>query len=444
MLKTPEQIQELRKKLYQKAKQEREFRFYALYDKVYRKDIIEFAYHLVRAKKGAPGIDGVTFEAIAGEGAEGYIQSITEELRAKTYKAEPVRRVYIPKPDSTKRPLGIPTIKDRVIQMAVKIVIEPVFEADFQDSSYGFRPKRDAHKAMDEVNLQLRCKNTQVIDADITKYFDTIPHDRLLEAVAKRIVDKNILKLVKMWLKAPIVEEKNGKKRYKGNDKGTPQGGVISPLLANIYLNSFDIAMKGARLVRYADDLVVLCRYNVHKTFDKMAEVLTNLGLTLNADKTRIVNAAEERFTFLGFTVRLTKSRRTGKTFPLIVPSKKAMLHIRKEIKEITIRKNLAVPTEAIIAKLNELVRGWSGYFYYQHSSMAFSRIKDYLEERVRTYLRRKHRVKGRGYKAYPARYLYEHLGLYRIPTTAPWTLKRTPLKEDDWKAVFGKTERTV
>jgi RNA-directed DNA polymerase len=420
MLKTPDQIRELRQKLYQKAKQEKEFRFYALYDKVWRKDIIEFAYHLVRAKKGSPGIDGVTFDAIEGEGAERYLESITEELRTKTYKAEPVRRVYIPKPDGTKRPLGIPTIKDRVIQMAVKIVIEPIFEADFQHCSYGFRPGRDAHKAMDEVNLQLRCKNTQVIDADITKYFDTIPHDRLLEAVAKRIVDKNILKLVKMWLKAPIVEEENGKKRYKGNDKGVPQGGVISPLLANIYLNAFDVAMQGVRLVRYADDLVILCRYNVRKTFDRMAEVLDTLGLTLNADKTRIINAAEEGFTFLGFTVRLAKSRRTGKTFPLVVPSKKAMLHVRKEIRGITASQNHMVPTEAIVAKLNELVRGWVGYFYYGNSSNACAKIKHYLEERVRTYLRRKHQV--RGYKAYPPSYLYKNLGLYRVPTTASWT----------------------
>jgi RNA-directed DNA polymerase len=250
----------------------------------------------------------------------------------------------------------------------------------------------------------------------------SIPHDRLLEAVAKRIVDKNILKLLKMWLKAPFVEEEKGKRRYTGNDKGTPQGGVISPLLANIYLNLFDIAMEGTRLVRYADDLVVLCRYNVGKTFNTMAEVLRNLGLTLNTDKTKIVDVVKESFTFLGFTVRMAKSRRTGKTFPLIVPSKKAMLHIRKEIKKITIRKNPALPTGVIITRLNELVRGWAGYFYYQHNSEAFSRIKDYLEERVRTYLKRKHRVKGRGYKAYPARYLYQCLGLYRIPTTAAWT----------------------
>ena len=415
MLKTPEHIRELQTKLYQKAKQEAGFRFYALYDKVYRKDIIEHAYHLVKANKGAPGIDGITFEALE-EGAERYLETVIEELRNKTYKASPVRRVYIPKPDGGKRPLGIPTIKDRVVQMAVKLVIEPLFEADFQDSSYGFRPGRDAHQAMNEVSLQLRCKNTQVIDADIRKYFDTIPHDKLLKAVAKRIVDKNILALIKMWLKAPIVEEDGGKRTYKGNDQGTPQGGVISPLLANIYLDTLDAAMKMARLVRYADDLVVLCRYNVRPIFDRMVAVLANLGLTLNPDKTRILNAGEE-----GFTTQIRRNPRTGKTFPLIVPSKKAVGRIRQEIKDATCRKNLALPKEVIIARLNQALRGWANYFYYGHCSTTFAHLKNYTEERVRVYLSRKHRLKGRGYRKYPNAYLYENLGLYSIPTTAPW-----------------------
>ena len=196
---------------------------------MYRNDVIEHAYHRVKAEKGAPGIDGITFEAIEEEGAERYVKQIAGELRSKTYKPSPVGRVTIPKPVGKRRPPGISTIKDRVVQMAVKFVIEPVFEADFQNSSYGFRPGRDAHQAMNEVNLKLRCKNTQVIDADITKYFDTIPHDKLLKAVAKRIVDKNILRLIKMWLKAPIVEEENGKRTFKGNDTGTPQGGVMTP-----------------------------------------------------------------------------------------------------------------------------------------------------------------------------------------------------------------------
>jgi group II intron reverse transcriptase/maturase len=275
---------------------------------------------------------------------------------------------------------------------------------------------------MDEVSLQLRCKNTQVIDADITKYFDTIPHDKLLKAVAKRIVDKNILALIKMWLKAPIVEEKDGKRTYKRSDQGTPQGGVISPLLANIYLNTFDAAMKMARLVRYADDLVVLCRYNVHRVFDRMADLLRNLGLTLNPDKTRILNAAEEGFTFLGFTTQIRRNPRTGKTFPLIVPSQKAMGRIKKEIKDVTCRKNLALPQEVIIARINQALRGWVNYFYYGNCSKTFTHLKHYTEGRVRTYLRRKHRLRCRGYTKYPNPYLYQILGLYSIPTTAPWT----------------------
>lgn len=219
MLETPEKIRELQRKLYQKAKQEKEFRFYLLYDKVYRMDILSHAYRLVRANKGAAGIDGITFESIEEmEGGEQkYLAEMAEELRLKEYKASPVKRVYIPKADGSKRPLGIPTIKDRVVQMAVKIVIEPIFEAEFQENSYGFRPKMNAHQAMDDVSLQLRSGKTQVIDADISKYFDNIPHDKLLKLVAERIVDKNILRLIKMWLKAPIVEEENGKTKYKGS-----------------------------------------------------------------------------------------------------------------------------------------------------------------------------------------------------------------------------------
>ncbi len=269
MLKTPDNIRELQRKLYRKAKQEKEYRFYLLYDKIYRLDILNHAYRLVKANKGAPGIDGETFGSIEERegGAEKYLEEIAGALKRKDYKPQAVRRVYIPKTAGGKRPLGIPVIKDRVVQMAVKIVIEPIFEADFQENSYGFRPKRSAHQAVEDVRNHLLKGKTDVIDADISKYFDTIPHDRLMQLVAKRIVDKQILKLIKMWLKAPIVEEReDGKKEYKGNDKGTPQGGVISPLLANIYLNVLDTlwAVKkvqerlGARLVRYADDSVVL------------------------------------------------------------------------------------------------------------------------------------------------------------------------------------------
>jgi RNA-directed DNA polymerase len=432
-LTTPENIRELQRKLYQKAKQEKGFRFYALYDKVHRADILTYAYHLVKANKGAPGVDGITFEAIAGMegGVKRYLDSLAKELKGKAYKSMPIRRVYIPKAGGGKRPLGISTIKDRVVQMAVKIVIEPIFEADFQENSYGFRPRRNAHQAMDDVSTHLRQGRTQVIDADILKYFDNIPHGKLLKLVARRIADKNMLRLIRMWLKAPVVEEgEDGKKRYKGSDKGTPQGGVISPLLANIYLNVLDKTWKvkrvqerlGARLIRYADDCVVLCRGNTERILEGVRTVLGYLELTLNEEKTQLVDARRESFEFLGFTVEVKRNPRTGKEFPLISPSKKATEHIKAEIKTLTCRKNLTLPKEVVVNKLNEVVRGWTNYFHYGHCSRNLSRVKGFLDERVRIYLRRKHGLKSRGYKAYPYRYLYGNLGLYKIPTTAPWT----------------------
>jgi RNA-directed DNA polymerase len=432
-LETPDRIRELQRKLYRKAKQDPDYRFYLLYDKVYRRDILSHAYRLVKANRGASGVDGLTFERIEERegGAEKYLGQIGEELKGKSYRPMPVRRVYIPKADGRQRPLGTPTIKDRVVQMAVKLVIEPIFEADFEDNSYGFRPKRDAHQAMDDVSLQLRTGKTQVIDADITKYFDTIPHDKLLALVAKRIVDKNILWLIKLWLKAPVVEEgRDGKKRTGGNPKGTPQGGVISPLLANIYLHVLDRVWKvrqveerfKARLIRYADDFVVLCQGQTERVLKGVQTVLEGLELSLNRDKTRVIDAKKQRFDFLGFTLEVKRSSKTGKLFPFITPSSETLAEIKAEIKALTWRKNLSLPKEVVIGKLNELVRGWTGYYYYGNCSRDLKKIKNFLDERVRIYLRRKHAQKSRGYKAYPYRYLHETLGLYKIPTTAPWT----------------------
>jgi group II intron reverse transcriptase/maturase len=432
MLKTPEKIRELQRKLYRKAKQEKEYRFYLLYDKIYRPDILIHAYNLVKANKGAPGIDGETFGSIEESegGAEKYLEKIAGELRRKDYKPQAVRRVYIPKAAGGKRPLGIPVIKDRIVQMAVKIVIEPIFEADFQDNSYGFRPKRNAHQAVEDVNKHLLEGKTEVIDADISKYFDTIPHDKLMQLVAKRIVDKHILKLIKMWLRAPIVEEReDGKKEYKENEKGTPQGGVISPLLANIYLNVLDTlwAVKkvqerlGARLVRYADDSVILCRGSADRILKGLKLVLEELGLTLNEEKTRVVDARHESFNFLGFSIGMKRGQKTGRTYPHTEPSKKALKHIRSEIKQLTTERYSAVPTEDVIRRVNEVARGWVGYFRFGNCTKALSAFKRYLVYRMRIYLRRKHRYQGFGYKAYPDRYYYDSLGLYEVPTKAPW-----------------------
>jgi len=432
VLETPEKIRELQRRLYRKAKQEKEYRFYLLYDKVYRMDILRHAYRLVRANKGAPGIDGQAFEKIEERegGAERYLEEIAGELKRRDYKPQAVRRVYIPKATGGKRPLGIPVIKDRVVQMAMKMVIEPIFEADFQNNSYGFRPKRDAHQAVDDVRKHLLEGRTEVIDADISKYFDTIPHDKLMQVVAKRIVDKQILRLIKMWLKAPIVEEReDGKKEYKGNDKGTPQGGVISPLLANIYLNVLDTlwAVKkvqerlGARLVRYADDSVVLCRGNAGRILKGIKRVLEDLGLTLNEEKTCVVDARQESFNFLGFTIGMRQSRRTGRIYPHVEPSKKARKQIRSEVKRLTTEQYSAVPTEGVIRRVSEVARGWVGYFRYGNCTKALVTLKRYLVYRMRIYLRRKHHYCSFGYKAYPDRYYYDSLGLYEVPTKAPW-----------------------
>lgn len=437
-LTTPERVRTLQRKLYRKARHEPAYRFYSLYDKVHRADILSHAWNLVRSNKGSAGIDGVSFEAIeAGEGVSAFLADLEEALRERTYKPSSVKRVLIPKPDGTQRPLGIPTIRDRVAQMAVKLVIEPIFEADFCDSSYGFRPGRSAHDAVDDVSDTLRSGHTTVIDADLSKYFDTIPHARLLTVVAKRIADGAILRLIRMWLKAPVVEEgEDGKGRHtgggKGSRKGTPQGGVISPLLSNLYLHVLDRLWErrqlerrlGARLVRYADDCVVLCRWDADRPQAVLTQVLERLGLSLNESKTRVVDASVESFDFLGFELRMYKGRETGMTYPHVQPSGKSLKKIKGCIARLTHRRRTPVSLDEVMDEVNTVLRGWVNYFHYRNCSNSLSHLKWHVEERLRTHLRKRycHKDRGTAYIRFSSRHLYETYGLYKVPTSAGWT----------------------
>jgi len=436
LLITPERIRTLQRKLYTKAKQEPAYRFYALYDKLYQADILKHAWRLVKANKGSPGVDGVSFEAIEnGIGVDRYLLELGRELQDKTYRANPVKRVMIPKADGSLRPLGIPTIRDRVVQMALKLVIEPIFEADFCEHSYGFRPRKSAHQAIDAIADGLHQGQTQVIDADLSKYFDSIPHSKLLATVAERIADGAVLALIKHWLKAPVMgESENGKTACvgggKSNRRGTPQGGVISPLLSNLYLHLLDriwqrhelVRKLQAKLVRYADDFVVLCRKDVVTPLTTIRSILEKLELNLNEGKTKIVDANKEEFYFLGFALKVNISAK-GKRYPHVNPREKAVEKVNTRIREITARNQTWRPIQEVVRDMNQVLRGWSGYFHYRNSTVALSKVKRHAEERLRTHLRIRHKV--RDWKTsvirFPRRVLYEEYGLYKVPTVAGW-----------------------
>ena len=383
-LKTPDKIRDLQRGLYLKAKREPEFRFYLLHDKVWREDILQHAYRLERGNGGAPGIDGVTFQSIEnGEGEAEFVSKLKRELKEKTYRAQAVRRVFIPKGDGKQRPLGIPTIRDRVAQMAVKLVIEPIFEADFEECSFGFRPKRDAHQAVGAIREALNKGHPYVFDADLQQYFDTIAHDKLLVLVARRISDRHILNWIKQWLKAAVVEEdEEGRRRVKGAKRGTPRGGVISPLLANIYLHLFDRVFLSycratglaAQLIRYADDFVILMRGGVKETLVKVGQVLGRMELKLNEEKSRIVDAREGSFDFLGFTFCRKRSSRTGKVITLVEPSQKSEQRFRDEVRELTKRWSHYLPEKEVWDRVNRYVRGWVNYFHLHNSVQVFRR----------------------------------------------------------------------
>ena len=425
-LATPGKIRDLQIKLYRKAKNEPEYRFYLLYDKIYREDILVHAYELARANKGAPGVDGQSFADIESKGLGEWLTGIREELRNKTYQPQPVRRVLIPKPGGGERPLGIPSLRDRVVQTAAKLVIEPIFEADLEPNAYGYRPKRSAQDAIREVH-ELLCEGyTDVVDADLSKYFDTIPHRELMQCVARRIVDRDVLRLIKMWLTVPVEErDKNGKRRLTGGKDrhcGTPQGGVVSPMLANLYMNRL---LKGwrntkrgeqfrARVVNYADDFVILSRSKAKEALEWTRQVVMRLGLTLNEAKTNIKQARKESFDFLGYTFGPHCYRKTGQRYTGASPSKKSVARIKQKVGDLLVPRNMGTWAE-VRDRLNQILRGWSAYFSYGTRTQTYRAADNHVYDCVRHFLRRRHKVQSRGTTRFTAEVVFGELEVLRL-----------------------------
>jgi RNA-directed DNA polymerase len=431
-LTTPDKIRDLQIKLYRKAKNEPGFRFYQLYDKVYREDILLHAYLLAKANDGAPGVDGESFEDIESRGREEWLNGLRKDLHDKTYKPQPVRRKMIAKPGGGERALGIPTIRDRVAQTAAKLILEPIWEADLEPNVYGYRPRKSAQDAIQKVDELLHRGYTNIVDADLSKYFDTIPHSELMQCVARRIVDGQMLHLIKMWIKAPVEErDEKGKRRLTGGkdqDRGTPQGGVVSPALANLYMNRM---LKGwrqtrrgeqfrAHLVNYADDFVILSRGKAKEALEWTRGVLERLDLSLNEKKTSLRNARQERFDFLGYTFGPHINPRDGGEYIGYSPSNKSVGRIKQKVGELLERRNGA-PWKEVCQKLNRKLRGWQQYFNCGSKGRAYRAVDEYVYDRVRNFLRRRHKVSSQGTRQFPGEQVYGSLGVFRLrgPRTA-------------------------
>jgi group II intron reverse transcriptase/maturase len=427
--KPPETVEKLQTSLQTKAKAEPAFRFYALWDKVYRKDVLLEAYRRCRANAGAPGVDRVTFEMIEAQGVERWLGMLREELTSGHYAPQPLLRVWIPKSNGGQRPLGIPTIRDRVVQMAVVLVIGPIFEADLLPQQYGFRPGLDAKMALRRVYWHVtQHGRREVVDADLRDYFTSIPHEPLVRCLSRRIVDGRILHVIKSWLTAPVVEIIDGRPvqtaEARRTKRGTPQGGVISPLLANCYFRRFLLAWHGhghqdqldACVVNYADDFVICCRPgNAATALARMSALMTRLGLEVNTAKTRIARLPEESFDLLGYTVGRFFGK-DGRPYIGTRPSKKAVKSLLRRIHARTSPQRHADEPESTVARISSMLRGWCGYFDQGPVMDIYELVRAYTDRRIRRWLMRRAGRRGAGFRQIPNEYLYETLGLYNIP----------------------------
>jgi RNA-directed DNA polymerase len=437
-LATPVSVQKLQTALHAKAKEAPGFRFYALYDKVYRKDVLAFAYQCCKANGGAAGVDGQSFEDIEAYGLERWLDELAQELKSRTYRPLPVRRVYIPKPDGRQqRPLGIPAIRDRVAQMAAVLVLEPIFETDLQPEQYAYRRDRSALDAVRQVHKLINTGYGEVVDADLTSYFDSLPHAELLKSVARRVVDGAMLHLIKMWLEAAVEEtDERGNKhrstRNRDEGRGSPQGSPLSPLLSNLYMRRFVLGWKQlgheqrlkARIVNYADDLVLCCRGRGEPVLATMRDMMQRLRLTVNENKTRICKLPEGKFDFLGYTFGRCYSPQTGRAYLGTTPSKQRVQRVCETISQLTRRSLTQRDADTVVVRLNRLIIGWANYFCLGPVSKAYRVVEQHTRRRLRQWLCAKHRVPCTGTARYPDDLLHEKFGLVRLaPRTAslPW-----------------------